>query len=1655
LLLYFLEWSTVKMVDGGADRQDAQSFPSPDSASNTPHGRSGVAVKCGEPSKSPASTFPIVGVGASAGGLDAFSRLLAALPVDLGMAYVLVQHLAAGHPSALVEILSRATKMPVLEVEDEPAVEPNHVYVIPPARSLVISRGRLQLEPRPSSGQHRPIDQFFSALAKDQVDQAVGVVLSGTATDGTLGLEAIKAAGGITFAQDGTAQQEGMPHSAIDSGCVDFVLPPEEIAREIARIGRHPFAALDNGAAVSQDDAHFNRVVASLGRATGVDFVNYKANTLRRRIARRMALLKIEGFADYTRLLEKSAAEAQALYQDILINVTSFFRDPEAFEVLKTQVFPQLADTLGNDKPLRVWTLGCSTGQEAYSVAVAYAEFAEATGRRNSLQLFATDVNATGIEKARAGIYSKEHIAELSPERLRRFFVEVEGCYRINKSIRDACIFSKHNVLTDPPFSQIDLISCRNLLIYLEPVLQERILPTLHYALRPAGFLWLGSSETIGRHRNLFEAEDSKRKIYAKKLCSTTPHFPIQPTGTRPSDLTSARLAAPAGAGADLHKEADRILLAKFAPPGVLVSADLEILQFRGDTAAYLAPAPGKASLNLLKMLREGLLVTVRAAILRAGQQKVPVRAEGIRATFDGLQREVAIEVIPIHTIGQGGNAGGFLILFEEGNQPEGLPSSVPLAGSRNNVEVAAAAPTDLQAANQEHARLVQELSATREFLQSVIEQQESANEELQSANEEVQSSNEELQSINEELETTKEEIQSSNQELVTVNDELNNRNQELFQANNDLLNLLGSVPLAIVMLGPDLRVRRFNSTAESLLSLKSTDVGRSLGDIKFNFDLPQFESLLTEVFDTVRAHEVDVRDKHGHWYSLRLWPYRTLENKIDGVVILLVDVDAIKQALAFTTSIVATVREPLLVLDADLRVRTASRSFYETFHVAAESTERRLLFELGNSQWDLPDLRRLLEEVLPHHNEVNDYVIERDFEHLGPKKMLLNARTLVQSENAPPLILLAIEDVMERDAAVSALRDSEQRFRALFESGPIAVYSCDLSGTVQEFNRRAVELWGREPKPADVSEKYCGSFKMHFPDGTFLPHERCPMADVLRGASPAAHDTEVQIERPDGSRISVIVNIVPLKNVRGEITGAINCFYDVTERKRAEELLRESRQRLASLIESSNDAIITKSLDGIIQSWNAAAERLYGYKAEEVVGRSIALVMPPDHPDEMNNILERIRAGEHVDHFETTRVRRDGRRIQVSVTVSPIKDAAGRVVGASKIARDITDQKRLEAELRDADRRKDEFLATLAHELRGPLAPLSNMLEIMKRTGGNDELTLQARHTMARQLSQMTRLIDDLLDVSRISRGKLLLRRNVVELSSVMYQAVEACRPAAERAQQELTVTSPPEPIYVDADPVRLAQVFGNLLNNACKYTESQGRFVLRAERQGRDLMVSIKDTGIGIRAEMLPFVFNMFTQVDQSLERSQSGLGIGLTLVQRFVELHGGTVQALSEGPGRGSEFIVRLPIVVDKPEVQPRPEPAESEKTTAGRRILVVDDNRDSATTLALLLKMTGNEVETAHDGLEAVHAAATVRPEVVLLDIGLPKMNGYEACRKIREQAQGRGIVMIALTGWGQDEDRRKSREAGFDGHLVKPVVHAELMKLLAELKPAQV
>ena len=511
-----------------------------------------------------------------------------------------------------------------------------------------------------------------------------------------------------------------------------------------------------------------------------------------------------------------------------------------------------------------------------------------------------------------------------------------------------------------------------------------------------------------------------------------------------------------------------------------------------------------------------------------------------------------------------------------------------------------------------------------------------------------------------------------------------------------------------------------------------------------------------------------------------------------------------------------------------------------------------------------------------------------------------------------------------------------------------------------------------------------------------------------------------------------------------------------VAESRARQRMLERNKANrlLAAIVESSDDAIISKSLEGVIQTWNAAAERLFGFTAEEAVGRHISIVIPPDRIAEEDQIIASLKAGGRIEHFETERVRNDGQRINVSLTISPIKDDSGNVVGASKIARDITDRirlmndlQRLAADLSAADQRKNEFLTTLAHELRNPLAPMSNMLEVLKRAGNDGEILQRAHETLERQLNQMIRLVDDLLDLNRITHDRLELRRSEVELSSVIQQAVEVAHPLIDAAQQELIVDLPKEPVYLDADRARLAQVFGNLLNNSCKYTRPNGTIALSAKRVDDEVLVSVKDNGAGIPPNKISSIFDMFMQVDRSSERSQGGLGIGLTLVRRLVEMHGGSIEARSEGEGRGSEFIVRLPVISRAADPSPASE-IETE-SASGRRVLIVDDNLDSADSLAMLLNITGNKTFLAHDGVAALEAVEKYRPEVILLDIGLPKLDGHEVCRRVRELPWGKDIVIIALTGWGQEDDRRKSDEAGFNGHLVKPVDYDRLLELLGE------
>ncbi len=1056
-----------------------------------------------------------------------------------------------------------------------------------------------------------------------------------------------------------------MPNTAVATGRVDFILLPQEIATELANISRHPYIASPTPTqamkVLVEGENALGTIFMLLRTATGVNFRQYKHATLNRRILRRMVLYKLQNIDDYVTYLREHPAEVKALYEDVLIHVTSFFRDPIAFETLQTQVFPTIANK-GVDVPIRIWVAGCSTGEEAYSIAICLLEYLGNQPIKPPIQIYATDISDRSIETARAGFYKYSSVADISLERLQRFFVPVDGGYRIGKSIREMCVFARQNICSDPPFSKLDLISCRNVLIYLGSALQKKILPTFHYGLKPTGFLMLGSSETTGDSSDLFTAVSKKQKIYARKLAPA--RLTLDLIANHTSELIKAPPSDdPSWSDFDLQKEADRIVLERFAPVGVVIDNELEILHFRGQTSLYLEPAPGRASHNLLKMAKDGLKLELRTAIHQARQQNLAVRKENLQIVDGEDTRQLNFEVIPLKA--RGAQERYFLVLFQPAT-PDPLPSATGVILTPKS-----ASRITPQPANElEIARLSQELAATKEYLRSIIEEQEATNQDLRAANEEILSSNEEFQSSNEELQTAKEEIQATNEELNTINDELQRRNHEVTEVSNDLQNLISSTNLPILMLGSDLCIRRFTPLAQSILHLIPTDVGRPLRDINHALNLPDLESQIREVINTLKIKEQEVQDRDGHWYDLRIRPYRTLDNKIDGAMLILVDIDALKHSMEqleysrnYAQAIVETVREPLIVLDRNLRVFTANQSFYQTFQATIAETERRLIFDLGNGQWNIPKLRQLLLEILPTDSQLQDFEVEHDFEQIGYKTMLLNARTMTPPEGGNS-ILLAIEDI--------------------------------------------------------------------------------------------------------------------------------------TERKRLEAEL--------------NYTIVQE------QSARSAAEA--------------------------------------------------------------------------------------------ANRAKDEFLSMVSHELRNPLSAILGWAQLLRTQKFDAARTKHALETIEYSAKTQDRLIEDLLDVSAIASGKLRLNLSPIQLGSVIQTAIDLVQLAAAAKQIQLEASLDPTTETIVGDPDRIQQIISNLLLNAIKFTPSGGRVDLNLTYLETIAQISISDTGCGISADFLPSVFDRWSQADPVHNQTNSGLGLGLSIVRSLVELHGGTVTVASPGVNQGSTFTVSLP-------------------------------------------------------------------------------------------------------------------------------------------------
>jgi two-component system CheB/CheR fusion protein len=961
--------------------------------------------------------FYIVGMGGSAGSLEAFEQFFRNMPEDSGAAFVLISHLDPTQKGMMPELLQRYTKMKVFEAVDGMKVVPNCVYVIPSNKDMAILHGTLQLlEPTATRGLRLPIDFFFKHLGLDQKEKAVGIIISGMGSDGTAGLKIIKEHLGMVMVEDPeSAKYDSMPHSAIDTGLADYIAPAAVLPTMLlAYIKQSSQPLSEHIGTEEQVVSAVQKILILLRGQTGNDFSLYKKNTVVRRIERRMNVHHMGKTEQYVRFLQDNPQEVELLFKELLIGVTSFFRDPEAFELLKKTIVPNILKNREKERAVRVWVPGCSTGEEAYSIAIIFSECLSRLRLKGDfkVQIFATDIDKAAIDKARQGVYPANIAADLSPERLEHFFSKKDNKYQINKDIREMVVFAPHSVTMDPPFTRLDLISCRNLLIYLTTELQKKLISLFHYSLMPDGILFLGTSETIGRFIDQFSTVNTKWKIYQRR-------HSVQTAADTVDFAHFYREAIPAGrAGGKQAAElvsipevANRMLLEDFTPPAVFINEQGDVVYIHGRTGKYLEPPAGKTNINIFAMAREGLKIELPGAIREAKTQKKTITLKGIKVKTNGDFQTITLTVKPVVQLGIQQSL--YMLVFENVTMP---PTE------EKNISGRANSSSRLKDINIE---LENELKHTKELLQNTSEEMQLSQEELKSTNEEIQSTNEELQSTNEELSSSKEEMQSLNEEMMTVNAELQVKVDELTLSNSDMKNLLNRTEIATVFLDDDLNIRRFTPEATGIFNLIQSDIGRPISDIVSKLHYDAIVTDVRKVLDSLIYKEVHVQAKDGHWYIMRIMPYRTYDNAIDGVVINFIDITTMKKleislqekevsaqkARAFAEGIIATVREPLIILDANFKVITANPSFYQTFRVTAEQTENHILYELGNGQWDIPELRLLLEEILPQNSVFNDFAVEHEFPSIGRKKMLLNARKIVQQEPNDQLILLAIED--------------------------------------------------------------------------------------------------------------------------------------------------------------------------------------------------------------------------------------------------------------------------------------------------------------------------------------------------------------------------------------------------------------------------------------------------------------------------------------------------------------------------------------------------------------------------------------------------------------------------------------------------------------------
>jgi two-component system CheB/CheR fusion protein len=1470
-----------------------------------------------------------VGIGASAGGLESLERLFAHIPADTGMAFVVLQHLSPDFRSLMDELLSRRTAMPVRQAEHDTQVEPNTVYLLPPMKEMIIRQGRLLLNDRDlRSALTLPIDLFLRSLAQDAGARAVAIILSGSGSDGSRGVREISKAGGTVFCESpDTAQFNGMPLSAMRTGLVDRALPPEQIGAALGALTAS--APVSPEADPADEERGVTAILRLLRDEYGIDFSQYRASTVTRRIERRLALNRTLDIDTYVDQLRGDPRELSSLYEDLLIGVTRFFRDDEAFDALEHRIVPELVERSTPGEQIRVWVPGCATGQEAYSIAILLHERLGARTHPAHVKILATDVHKASLEVASAGQYTEEQVAGIGAERLRRFFTRRAGGYQVAQAVRESIVFAPHNLIVDAPFTKMDLIACRNLLIYFQPHAQKTVLTLFHFALKPGGFLFLGSSESPGALLDEFDTIDERAKIYRKRRDLRLPRdmrlpMPRSAAAPRPQAPAPSRAA---GVTTQLLSVYDR-LLDRFMPPSFLVDEQGQLIDTFGGAEALLSIKGRRPSQNLLDMVSEDLRGVIAGVLYRVRREVESVRFPDVPIPGDG--RRVSIVAEPLR---DGRGTVTHVLLSLAGSDRSGAPVLVPPFA-----DVPAPQPGDAPAAgldddlSRERVRaLEEELSYTKGHLQAAVQEHETANEELQATNEELVAANEELQSTNEEL-------HSVNEEMYTVNAEYQKKNVELQELHDDIEHLLNTTDVATMFLDRQLCIRKFTPRIAETFRVIPQDVGRPLRAFSHDLSHPALMDDIERVLGDGSTVETQTWDRQGRCYFLRILPYR-----------------------------------------ARLRAQAAG----------ADPLDAPVAAEPG--------------------------------------------------EAAPDGVVLTLTDISPLEQARARLA----QLSAIVESSDDAIVGKSVDGVITSWNNGAARLYGYD---ADEAIGRHTSF--------LYPPERKDEVDAVlrqvKAGTPVERLETVRL-RKDGTEVHVAVTYSPILDASGSIAGVSAISRDITQLVRAKQEVAEREARIRLLLDSTAEAIYGIDLSGVCTFCNAACARLLGYESPQaLIGRQMHPLIHHTRADgtayapEQSPIFEamRNREGTHVDTDVLWRA--DGTSFPAEYWSHPIlRDEE--VIGAVVTFLDITERRRAQAELEEGVRRREQFLAMLSHELRNPLAAILSATRVLEHAAGSDSSCLEAGQVVTRQANHMARLLDDLLDVARITRGQVTLRTELVDLRETARSAIEALQPFMAERETRLTVEMDEAPIPILGDSARLQQIQANLLSNASKYSPRGGEVRFEVRRAGAEAMIRVTDRGRGIEPHMLPRIFELFVQGTQSLARSDGGLGIGLTLLRSLVELHHGRVEAHSNGPGTGSTFTVWLPLAPKDAA------PAAPRKARAGapvRTVVVVEDQGDARRMLQVLLEAQGLEVHTAGNGAEGIALIERVQPDLALVDLGLPVLSGFDVARQLRREGRSGRTRLVALSGYGQDSDVQAALEAGFDEHLTKPPDPARLEDLLA-------